>query len=198
MSYVIAVRALCEFTAKTGDLDLRFTPSPSAQEGIAGHGIVTSRRSKKYQTEMALSGEFEELTVRGRADGFDPVANQLEEIKTYRGQLEAIPPHHGLLHWAQAKIYGYLLCAKLGLPGLTVAVIYFNVDSEKETAFPEYHSTEQLRQFFDCQCSLFLAWARQELSHRSARDTVLEALRFPHAEFRAGQHDLAKAVYIAT
>ena len=28
--YVVAVRALCEFTAKEGDLDLRFTPSPTA------------------------------------------------------------------------------------------------------------------------------------------------------------------------
>ena len=45
MSYSVAVRALCEFTAKVGDLDLRFTPSPSAQEGIAGHRTVASRRS---------------------------------------------------------------------------------------------------------------------------------------------------------
>lgn len=36
LSYRIAVRALCEFTAKVGDLDLRFTPSPTALEGIAG------------------------------------------------------------------------------------------------------------------------------------------------------------------
>jgi DNA excision repair protein ERCC-2 len=28
--YTVAVRALCEFTAKAGDLDLRFTPSPTA------------------------------------------------------------------------------------------------------------------------------------------------------------------------
>ena len=42
--YVVAVRALCEFTAKQGDLDLRFTPSPSAQEGIAGHAVVAARR----------------------------------------------------------------------------------------------------------------------------------------------------------
>ena len=35
LSYSIAVRALCEFTAKTGDLDLRFTPSPTALEGLS-------------------------------------------------------------------------------------------------------------------------------------------------------------------
>lgn len=40
--YQVAVRALCEFSAKRGDLDLRFTPSPSALEGIAGHTLVTS------------------------------------------------------------------------------------------------------------------------------------------------------------
>ena len=34
-SYRVAVRELCEFAAKSGDLDHRFTPSPSAQQGIA-------------------------------------------------------------------------------------------------------------------------------------------------------------------
>ncbi|HEY6132229.1 MAG TPA: helicase C-terminal domain-containing protein [Halioglobus sp.] len=195
MSYVVAVRALCEFTAKTGDLDLRFTPSPSAQEGIAGHRIVTSRRGEHYQAEIALGGKYEELTVRGRADGFDTADRRLEEIKTYRGKLEAIPDHHRLLHWAQAKIYGWLLCEQAGFPGLTVAVVYFNVDSEQETIFPEYFSTDQLRCFFESQCAIFLAWARQELAHRSSRDKALAALKFPHPVFREGQRNLAEAVY---
>jgi Rad3-related DNA helicase len=46
---------LCEFTAKWGDLGLRFTPPPSAQEGIAGHGIVTSRRASPYQAEVSFA-----------------------------------------------------------------------------------------------------------------------------------------------
>lgn len=37
VAYSVAVRELCEFAAKTGDLDHRFTPSPTAREGIAGH-----------------------------------------------------------------------------------------------------------------------------------------------------------------
>jgi len=40
LKYVVAVRALCEFTAKQGDLDMRFTPSPSAEEGVAGHRVL--------------------------------------------------------------------------------------------------------------------------------------------------------------
>lgn len=195
VNYVVAVRALCEFTAKTGDLDLRFTPAPSAQEGIAGHGIVAARRGENYQAEVALTGNYRELTVRGRADGFDAVQNRLEEIKTYRGRLETIPLHHRTLHQAQAKMYGWLLCAELNLPGATVAVVYFNIDSEKETSFPEYFSADELRQFFEQQCDLFLEWARSEVAHRSQRDLALTSLRFPYAEFRSGQRDLAEAVY---
>ena len=74
LSYSIAVRALCEFTAKVGDLDLRFTPSPTALEGIVGHRTVASRRSEGYQSEVALEGQYQTLKVKGRADGYDPGA----------------------------------------------------------------------------------------------------------------------------
>src|SRR5687767_205705 len=80
MPYSVAVRTLCEFTAKRGDLDLRFTPTPSAQEGMAGHQLVAGRRGPLYETEISLRGDFEQLAVRGRADGYDPALNRLEEI----------------------------------------------------------------------------------------------------------------------
>ena len=77
----VSVRALCAFTARTGDLDLRFTPAPSALEGMESHRLVQGRRGDGYEAEVALSGLFQQLTVRGRADGFDANRQQLEEIK---------------------------------------------------------------------------------------------------------------------
>src|SRR4051812_16452552 len=102
MQYTVAVRTLCEFTAKRGDLDLRFTPTPTAQEGIAGHQFIAARRGDAYETEIFLTGTFEHLTVRGRADGYDAAANRLEEVKTHRGDLGKQPANHRALHWAQA------------------------------------------------------------------------------------------------
>ncbi|MGH8809040.1 MAG: ATP-dependent DNA helicase, partial [Noviherbaspirillum sp.] len=197
VKYQVAVRALTEFTAKQGDLDLRFTPSPSAQEGIAGHALVTSRRAAGYQTEVSLTGEYKHLLVRGRADGYDPAQNQLEEIKTFRGDLNAMPDNHRHLHWAQVRMYGWLLCQKLALPEVRLALVYFDVGSQKETVLSELHSAAALRQFFDEQSEQFLAWAEQELAHRAARDQALTALRFPHPAFRPGQRQLAEAVYLA-
>ena len=196
--YTIAVRALCEFTAKAGDLDLRFTPSPTAQEGIAGHAIVAARRDDDYQSELPLSGDFGALHVRGRADGYDPRRQQLEEIKTYRGDLKKLPDNHRALHWAQIKLYGHLLCEQEGLDSVRLALIYFEIGSQKETALVEQHSAAELRAYFAQQCGQFLAWAEQELAHRTDRDAQLKAMRFPHADFRPGQRQLAEAMYKAS
>jgi DNA excision repair protein ERCC-2 len=195
--YVVAVRELCEFTAKQGDLDLRFTPAPSAQEGIAGHVEVASRRGTGYQAEVSLAGDYQHLHVRGRADGYDAAINRLEEVKTFRGSLDRQPANHRHLHWAQVKIYGWLLCEKLGLTEIDLALVYFDIGSRKETVLTELHSAQALQKFFEEQCERFLAWAMQELRHRNLRDRALEALPFPYAEFRAGQRELAEAVYRA-
>ena len=194
-TYTVTVRALCEFTAKHGDLDLRFTPSPSAQEGIAGHAIVASRRGPDYEAEVALEGAFEELRVRGRADGYDPVKKLLEEVKTFRGDLHAMADNKRALHWAQVKIYGHLLCQSRGLQHITLSLIYFDVASLNETPLLEPFEAADLKIYFEALCACFLVWARQELAHRRARDAALTTLAFPHASFRAGQRELAEAVY---
>jgi Rad3-related DNA helicase len=195
MPYSVAVRTLCEFTAKRGDLDLRFTPTPSAQEGMAGHQLVAGRRGPLYETEIGLRGDFEQLAVRGRADGYDPVLHRLEEIKTHRGDLGKQPANHRHLHWAQAKVYGWLFCQARGLDEVKLALVYFDIASQQETTFVETHSAESLRAFFEARCRDFLAWAGQELAHRSSRDQALAALAFPHPAFRTGQRELAESVY---
>jgi Rad3-related DNA helicase len=195
--YSVAVRALCEFTAKQGDLDLRFTPSPTAQEGIAGHAVVASRRGDNYKSEVSLEGDWGPLHVRGRADGYDPDQNLIEEVKTFRGQFTSIPDNHRHLHWAQLRVYGHLMCQSLQMEQVNLALVYFDIGTQQETVLRETRTREDLAAIFDEHCARFLAWAEQELRHRAARDTALAELRFPHADFRPGQRQLAEAVFRA-
>jgi DNA excision repair protein ERCC-2 len=197
MSYTIAVRALCEFTARRGDLDLRFTPAPTAQDGMAGHALVAGRRAQGYESEISLNGSYEQLRIRGRADGYDPALNQLEEVKTYRGEFNSIPENHRALHWAQARMYGHLLCEARGLAQLQVALVYFEIASQKETVLVESQTAASLAAHFNEHCARFLTWAVQEQAHRATRDAALGELAFPHRAFRAGQRELAVAVYRA-
>ncbi len=197
MSYSVAVRALCEFSAKVGDLDLRFTPSPTAQEGIEGHRRVVARRAAGYEAEITLEGQFETLKVRGRADGYDPACNRLEEIKTHRGDLARQPANHRQLHWAQAKVYGWLMCQARQLPAIEVALVYLDVDSDGQTLFSEHCTASELQAFFETQCQRFLAWAQRQEQRLAERNRGLQALAFPYPAFRQGQRQLAETLYKA-
>jgi DNA excision repair protein ERCC-2 len=195
MTYTVSVRALCEFTAKAGDLDRRFTPSPSAQEGMEGHSTIAAGRPAGYEREITLESDYQELHVRGRADGYDSAANQLEEFKTHRGNLERMPQNHRALHWAQLRIYGAMLCRKRALQEIRLALVYFDIATEHETVLVEHHSAASLESDFVAHCERFNEWARQETAHRSARDAALVTLRFPFPEFHSGQRELAEAAY---
>ena len=185
LSYTVAVRTLCEFTARRGDLDLRFSPSPSAQEGVAGHQLVAARRPPGYRTEISLSGNHHGLVVRGRADGFASHLKQLEEIKTFRGDVHGITEAQRQLHWAQLKVYGHLMCAQEGLAELRLALVYFNLDEQQETVLLETHAAQALQAFFEQHCAAFMAWAQQEAGHRLARQAALAALGYPDAPKQA-------------
>ena len=82
----VAVRELCDFTARRGDLDHRFTPAPSSREGIDGHAQVVARRGEGYRSEVAVEGTLAGLHLRGRIDGVADDGSRLEEIKTHRGK----------------------------------------------------------------------------------------------------------------
>ncbi|HSW21896.1 MAG TPA: ATP-dependent DNA helicase, partial [Burkholderiaceae bacterium] len=193
----VAVRTLCDFAARRGDLDLRFTPSPSGSEGVAGHGEVTARRGAGYQREVPLASQWHGLRVQGRADGWDASVMRLEEIKTHRGDAALIADNARALHWAQARVYGWMLCEQLGLERIELVLVYFNIDTGQETPLSETQSASALRAHFEDLCERYSGWARQERAHRAARDTALRALAFPFPNFRAGQRALAEAVYRA-
>ncbi len=195
--YTVSVRELCAFTAKQGDLDLRFTPAPTAQEGIAGHALVAERRGEAYRKEVSLTGVHGALTVRGRADGVDDQRRRVEEIKTYRGSLDRQRPTHRHLHWAQARIYGWLLCEAEGWDAIDVVLVYLELGRQEETELVQHCTAAELRAHFQDQCDRFLVWAQSQVGHRRARDLALMALPFPYPDFRTGQRTLAEAVYRA-
>jgi Rad3-related DNA helicase len=194
-TYTVSVRSLCEFTAKRGDLDRRFTPSATALEGQAGQMAVYARRSPGYETELPLEGQWGSLRVRGRADGYEADVNRLEEIKTIRGPVERIPENRQALHWAQLETYGALIAADRGLTELELALVYVDADTQNETVLRQKTTAAALQAAFETRCRAFEAWARQEAGHREARDTGLATLPFPLGTLRPGQRLLAEAVY---
>ena len=174
-SYVVAVRELCEFAAKEGDLDSRFTPAPTALEGNEGHLTVAARRGLTRQSEVPLSATVGRLIVRGRADGYDVAQGVLDEVKTFKGDLDRMPASHRALHWAQAKVYAALLCEQMQVPQLRVCLVYFEIGTGKETVFEQECSAAELWSLLSKLCDRFWQWAQHELEHRTRRRCLFEA-----------------------
>ncbi|MFD1712795.1 ATP-dependent DNA helicase [Ottowia sp. GY511] len=192
----ISVKALCAFGARSGDLDHRFTPAPTALDGVRGHQIIAARRDADHASEVALTGHYGDLIIRGRADGVGLSPPCVEEVKTHRGPIQQIPPNQTSMHWAQAKVYAHLLCSQHVLSAADVRLLYFDPFRDRETPLTQHCSADNLRREFEALCARFMNWAKQEAAHRTALLQALHELSFPYA-MRAGQRELARQVFMA-
>lgn len=193
----VAIKTLVEFAAKTGSLDRRFTPAPTGLEGIEGHRKVTGSRHADYQTEVTLSLTWDNITFRGRADGYDPQAHCIEEIKTFYGDVERIPENHRNLHWAQAKCYGWLYCVQHQCEEIAIALIYFDLAHEQEYPLEETWSALDLQEHFETLAKKYCAWQAQLNQRQQQLHGWLEKLQFPYGEMHSSQRLMAEAVYKA-
>lgn len=190
----VPVKSFCAFVAKTGDLDLRFTPVPTAEQGMAGHKAVVYSRHSAYAAEVAVDGVIDGLHLRGRIDGLDAEAATLDEIKTHRGAVERIPANHTALHWAQLRTYGALYGRAEGLDALTLRLCYFDIDERRETQFTATVSVADLEAELRVRVQQYKRWMAQQRAHLQRRDTMLDSLVFPHDTVAEGQAQLMRAV----
>ncbi len=196
---VVAVRDLVAFCHRSGDLDHRFTPSPTGEQGVEGHQRVYRRRPEGYRSEYPVAYCHREgdlvLQLRGRADGYDPAEGVVEEIKTCRTAPQTIPEAVSRTHLAQARTYAAIIALEEALEQVDVRLTWFNIDSDQEQTLSQVYSRDELEQFLLGSLQRFSHWLRQLAEKRRLRDQSLAELSFPHAGFRAGQRDIAELAY---
>ncbi len=199
LELTLAVADLNRFCHRRGDIDHRFSPSPTGEQGIAGHQRVYARRADSYHSEYPLEYQHAEegllLILRGRADGYDAVQGYVEEIKTCRVVPSSIPEAVTQMHLAQGRLYAALIARQEGLESLEVRLTWFNIDTDQEHSLSQSYSREELLQFLQAALAQFSAWLHTLADLRLTRDRSLHALSFPHGEFRRGQRALAELTY---
>ena len=197
--YTVTVTELARFCHRSGDIDHRFTPSPSGAEGTAGHQRLYRQRPDSYQTEYAVNHRQEvagiHLLLRGRADGYDPAQGVVEEIKTCRVAPDSIPEAVAALHLAQGRLYAAIIARQEKLSALDVQVTWLNIDSDEQFSRSHHYSRGELEAFLQHSLEQFGSWLQRVSGRRAARDASLTGLPFPLGEFRAGQREIAELTY---
>lgn len=201
----LGIRELVEFVLRSGDLN----PQTAGSNNTALTGARIHRRLQKqrlaahsdYQKEVGLKTtvtmNHQDYVIHGRADGlfYDQAHAHIEEIKTSDLPFTDVPDSTLTLYWGQVKVYGYLLMADQALDSVTLQLTYYQTGEDRITTNEQELTKADADEFFQMLVDEYESWLilRAQLRHR--RDDSLDALNFPYPAYRAGQHELAGAVY---
>lgn len=198
-----SVRGLVEFILKSGSIDSRFSTSKRAVEGIRAHQKLQKSNEEifdKYEREVYLGNEFELedfiLKIDGRADGiiYEESSVIIEEIKsTYRPLLEIDDSNE--LHWAQAKVYGYIYSIQNKLESIEIQLSYYQLESNEVKSFRRNYTIKELDTFVNEIIKKYEKYVVLSVNHRESRNNSIKKLEFPFESYREGQLKLARAVY---
>ncbi|MEP4486117.1 MAG: ATP-dependent DNA helicase [Halioglobus sp.] len=197
--FTVSVRDLVVFCHRRGDIDQRYSASPTGVQGIEGHQRVYQRRPASYQSEYGVELITEvagvTLHVRGRADGFDASEQLVEEIKTCRVNPAVIPDTVVREHLAQGRLYAALIADALSLDALTVRLTWLQLDEDREYPLEQHYTADELRLFLDDTLANYGHWLRGVTERQGLRNSTVADAIFPYGEFRSGQRGMAELVY---
>ncbi len=197
------MRGLVERLLRAGDLSLETFRSSSSVDGIRGHQKVQGSRPEGYRKEVPVTRTFDNddfvLEVGGRIDGVweRPSGDLVEEIKTTRGDADALARRDAPTHWGQLKVYAFLYADEKGLSDVDTRLVYYQLDTGALVEVERRFTFDELRVFTEDLVSRYLAWMRRVAAWIESRDASLAPLGFPFPSFRPGQRQMAVAVYRA-
>ena len=202
LTHAVNVRTLAEFTLESGDLVQDSRAVERMREGVAGHLAVQGALERDWRVEEPLVREAQiegvSLTVQGRADAVKrlPGLMCVEEIKTTRLPVNLIGENDYPVHWAQAQIYAWILCANEGVPNAEVSLLYYNMDGTR-VRFVRNYDVARLTEIFLRLARPYAVWLKALDARADGALGSIRALKFPYPDYREGQRQLAANVFVA-
>lgn len=199
-----SVREFVEFILRQGSLDNRFSNNARAIEGVRAHKKLQNSNLeiyKNYEKEVYLKTEVEMETcyiyIEGRADGIiienDDVI--VEEIKSTYTSLIEIDEHYSPIHWAQGKVYAYIVAKNKNLDEVYIQLSYYNLDTDEVKTIRKKFEFNMLKNFVINLASEYENFAKIESEQKYNRKASIVSTSFPFSAYRKGQLNLAKAVF---
>lgn len=209
----ISVTELAKFSCRRGDLSTESVAGPSALEGMNAH--------KKFQSElidnMPVTGtlqaevslkctcriEGREITLGGRIDLVDPQIARLCEIKSTYVAADILPESQIDLQWAQLYLYGFVFleCERKQQKdhkSLALELIHINLRNNDHSTDYRLMTATDLMTFAQTALCKYVQWIDKVEHHSDSMIGTATNLGFPFRSFRAGQRDMAAAVYRAS
>ena len=169
-------------------------------DGIRAHKRLQKTRGTAYAAETAVSYRETrhdlEIELVGRIDGLivEPDRILVEEIKTITHEFDPEQPDRGT-HWAQAKVYAFIIADRLAMASVDVQLTYVRLDPWETHEDRRTFTIEALRQTVDDLLTRYIEWVRPVMDWIARRDASIATLDFPFPEYRKGQKRMVAAAY---
>ncbi len=214
-SISISVRSLVEHTLRSGSLDSSFKGKNAMLEGTRIHQKFQNEQESNYHSEVKLSHGLVYsnflFELDGRADGIIVEDDEIiiDEIKSTVLSKDELEDDENIYHWAQAKIYAYLLFYNEGLienlqiadlllnKTISVRLTYIHRNNNQCSHFYKTFTFEDLEFFVFSLLQKYLDFAMYRWNHLNKKKSTLKKLEFPYGSYRSGQRELAISVYRA-
>ena len=200
--YRVSVRALAEFACARGSIAPYSGMAERMREGREGHLALQRMLEPGWQAEAAVSLDVEIdniiLRVHGRADALLLEENCVHicEIKTTRRDPRELEGGEYPEHWAQALIYAHLFCCLHECASAQVTLLYAGVEGG-EKRFEQRLTRRELAKRFLSYAQPYAEWLVCSELWKAETEPTLRALKFPFADYREGQREMARYVYSA-
>ncbi|MFD0898370.1 ATP-dependent DNA helicase [Loigolactobacillus binensis] len=202
MATRIGVRELVEFVLRAGDLNQRQGSQNTALNGARIHRRLQKQRGADYEKEVylkqAVTMSGREYVIDGRADGISHTTTndyKIEEIKTSELAFPEVSENTLQLYWGQAQVYGYILTQQQELASVELQLTYFQTTTEAVTTTTKKMTRAELTTFFQQLIAEYEEWLVLRDQWRAQRNQTVKQVTFPFPAYRAGQRELAVAVY---
>lgn len=195
------IKEIVSYVYQQGDLNLEYFQANRAQYGTKAHQLIQEHYLEEeceVYLEHLLLIEGHEVHLSGRMDLLLEREGEwiVGEIKSTTRRLETIEENDRPAHYAQAKMYAYLLlCQHLDWEEITVRLIYCDIDGINQRHFDQVYTKEMLEPFVTETIKEYLEWYFILLRSMELKLKTAKTLQFPFGEFRAYQRELSGAVY---
>ena len=141
------IKEVVSYVYQQGDLNLEYFQANRAQYGTEAHQVIQDQyldEECEVYLEHILSLDEHEIHLSGRMDLLLERDGRwiVGEIKSTTRKLEVIEENDRPAHYAQAKMYAYLLlCQHLDWEEITVRLIYCDLDGINQRCFDQVYRT---------------------------------------------------------
>jgi len=214
----VSVRNIVEFILRSGDIESSASGVRDAEamrQGTRLHKLIQVNSGPDYVAEVPLgvemsgsyAGETIELCVEGRADGVitDSLVDNsivINEIKTmYMDVSKLTVPFP--MHQYQALCYAAMWFMRNDdLNQITIRMTYCQITEATRykdlviKEFEEIVERDKTLEWFQNLVNEYAKWIIWSMKWKETRDASIKSMSFPY-EYRKGQYDLVKGVYLS-